>query len=256
MMKILVTNDDGIRAKGIAVLAKLLKPYGEITVVAPREAQSGMSMAIPLGLDKKVVVSEPEIRDGIRWQWVDSTPDACVKFALGDAFRGSKPDLILSGINHGANAATAACYSGTLGAAAEGAVNGIRAIGVSLDSWHPDADFSAVETLFPAIFEKLLTRCSSLDPLCGIYYNVNFPDLPVGQIKGIVACNMGLVHWADEYVRNEDGTYHLEGYLSDYPVNAPDADHKRLEEGYVTIVPHCIDTTDYAEREELKKLFP
>ena len=255
MMKILVTNDDGIRAKGIHTLVDLLKPYGEITAVAPKEAQSGMSMAIPLGFEKRIVASKMEIRDGVRWQYVDSTPDACVKFALGDAFRGAKPDIILSGINHGANAATAACYSGTLGAAAEGAINGIRAIGVSLDTGNPDADFSAVIKLFPGIFEKLMERCRHLDPLCGIYYNVNFPNLPADKIKGVAVCNMGLVHWADEYVPNPDGTYHLEGYLADYPVNAPDADHKRLKEGYITIVPHSIDTTDYAEREELKNLF-
>ena len=254
-MKILVTNDDGIRAKGLSVLVELLKPYAEITVVAPKETQSGMSMAIPLGLDKHITASKAEIREGVRWQWVDSTPDACVKFALGDAFRGYKPDLIVSGINHGSNAATAACYSGTLGAAAEGAINGIRAIGVSLDTWRCDPDFSAVQKIFPDIFQKLLQRCRSLDPLSGIYYNVNFPYLPADKIKGISVCSMGLVHWADEYVANPDGTYHIEGHLDDYPVNAPDADHKRLSQGWITIVPHRIDTTDYGEREELLKLF-
>lgn len=254
-MKILLTNDDGIQAKGINVLVRILKKYGDITVVAPKKGQSGMSMAIPLGLDKKIYVSDLEIRDGVRYQWVDSTPDACVKFALDETFRNDRPDVIISGINHGTNAATASCYSGTLGAAAEGAVNGIRAIGVSLDSWDPDADFSIVEEIFPEIFEKLMKRGKQMDPLCGVYYNINFPDLPKEKIKGISICNMGFVHWTDEFVKNEDGSYHIEGFFSDYKSNPPTADHRKLKEGYITIVPHKIDNTDYAEMEELRQIF-
>lgn len=254
-MKILLTNDDGIHAKGINTLVKILKKYGEITVVAPKKGQSGMSMAIPLGLDKKIYASPLEIRDGVRYQWVDSTPDACVKFALDETYRNDRPDVVVSGINHGTNAATAACYSGTLGAAAEGAINGIHAIGVSLDSWKEDADFSAVEALFPQMFEKLIKRGTQMNPLCGVYYNINFPELPLEQIKGIAICNMGFVHWTDEFVKNPDGSYHIEGFFSDYPTNPPTADHRKMKEGYVTIVPHKIDSTDYAEMEELKRIF-
>lgn len=255
MMKILVTNDDGIRAKGIQVLVRLLMPYGRITVVAPSSAQSGMSMAIPLGHDRRIHVSEMTVRDGVRWMHLDTTPDACVKFALDEIYRDDRPDIIVSGINHGANTATAACYSATLGAAAEGAINRIPGIGVSLDSGSPDADFTAVGQFFPAIFETLVQRFSVLAPREGIYYNVNFPCLPPEGIKGVAACSMGRVHWCDQFVANADGTFHIEGELADDPDNACDADHKRVGQGYISIVPHHIDSTHYGELAVLKTLF-
>lgn len=255
MMKILVTNDDGIRAKGIRVLAGMMKKYGEVTVVAPSEAQSGMSMAIPLGMHQRLHASPVEVRGGIRWQHLDSTPDACVKFALDETFRGDRPDLVIAGINHGANSATAACYSATLGAAAEGAVNGIPAIGVSLDAWTENPDFSGAEAFLPGILEKLLPHCGQADRFTGLYYNINFPDLPPEEIKGVAVCNMGRVHWSDEFVPNPDGTYHLEGDITDDAGNTPDADHRKVAQGWISIVPHNIDSTDYREMENLKTLF-
>ncbi|MBP5539575.1 MAG: 5'/3'-nucleotidase SurE [Bacteroidales bacterium] len=255
-MKILVTNDDGIRAKGIQLLARLLKPYGQVTVVAPSHAQSGMSLAIPLKRDEKIFSSEIIEEDGIFWQHIDTTPGACVKFALGRMFKEEKPDIIVSGINHGANTATAVCYSATLGAAAEGAINRIPAIGVSMDTGHPDADFSAVEHYFPRIFEALVERYKVVNPRDGIYYNINFPYLPTEKIKGIAAASMGRVHWCDEFVANPDGTWHLEGVRADDNDNVPDADHKLVDQGYISIVPHRIDSTDYQELSALKTIFP
>ena len=255
-MKILVTNDDGIRAKGIQVLARLLKPYGEVTVVAPSHAQSGMSLAIPLKMDAKIFASEMIEEDGIFWQHIDTTPGACVKFALDSCFLQVRPDIIVSGINHGANTATAVCYSATLGAAAEGAINRIPAIGISVDTVHPDADFSAVEHYFPRIFEALVERYKVINPRDGIYYNINFPDLPTEQIKGIAAASMGRVHWCDEFVANPDGTWHLEGVRADDNDNVSDADHKLVDQGYISIVPHHIDSTDYNELSALKTIFP
>lgn len=255
-MKILVTNDDGIRAKGIQVLARLLKPYGQVTVVAPSHAQSGMSLAIPLKMDEKIFASEMVEEDGIFWQHVDTTPGACVKFALDSTFLKVRPDIIVSGINHGANTATAVCYSATLGAAAEGAINRIPAIGVSLDSWLADPDFSAAEHYFPRIFEALVERYKVLNPRDGIYYNINFPYLPTKNIKGIAAASMGRVHWCDEFVANPDGTWHLEGVRADDNDNVPDADHKLVDQGYISIVPHRIDSTDYNELAALKTIFP
>ncbi len=210
-MKILVTNDDGIRAKGIQVLARLLKPYGQVTVVAPSHAQSGMSLAIPLKMDEKIFASEMVEEDGIFWQHVDTTPGACVKFALDSTFLKVRPDIIVSGINHGANTATAVCYSATLGAAAEGAINRIPAIGISVDTWLHDPDFSAVEKYFPTIFEALVERYKVL---------------------------------------------HLEGVRADDNDNVPDADHKLVDQGYISIVPHHIDSTDYNELAALKTVFP
>ena len=142
-MRILITNDDGYQAKGIKVLADIMTKFGDVTVIAPKTHQSGMSMAVSLGFKQ---ISHKNLGNG--WHYVDATPASCIKFGLNILFEGNYPDVIVSGINHGSNAATASCYSGTLGAAAEGALNGIPAIGVSLDSLRPDADFSAIELFF------------------------------------------------------------------------------------------------------------
>ena len=154
-MKILVTNDDGYSARGIKSLVNILTKYGEVTVVAPKTHQSGTSMAVTLGFRPIAVRDLGEI-DGARWIYVDATPASCVKFAIDNVYTDGKPDLVVSGINHGANAATAACYSGTLGAAEEASLNGIPAIGVSLDNIRKDADFSGVEALFPSLFERIM----------------------------------------------------------------------------------------------------
>jgi 5'-nucleotidase len=176
-MRILITNDDGYQAKGIKVLAEIMKKYGEVTVIAPKTHQSGMSMAVSLGFKQ---IAHKDLGEG--WHYVDATPASCVKFGLNTMFLDNFPDVVVSGINHGSNASNASCYSGTLGAAEEAALNGIPAIGVSLDSLHPDADFSGVEKYFGEIFEKLIANLPS--EKYGIYYNVNFPDIPADQIKG------------------------------------------------------------------------
>ena len=150
-MNILITNDDGYKSKGIKVLVEIMKKYGNVTVIAPKLHQSGMSMAVSLGFKQ---IAYKNLGDG--WHYVDATPASCVKFGLNTMFLNNFPDVVVSGINHGSNASTASCYSGTLGAAEEAALNGIPAIGVSLDAFHPDADFSGVEKYFGDIFEQLM----------------------------------------------------------------------------------------------------
>ena len=115
-MKILVSNDDGYNAKGIRTLVRLLRNYGEVTVVAPKKAQSGMSMAVTMGY-APIAVKHIGMEDGADWWYLDGTPASCVKFGIDNIFWPDKPDLVVSGINHGNNAATAALYSGTIGAA-------------------------------------------------------------------------------------------------------------------------------------------
>ena len=169
-MRILITNDDGYEAKGIKVLADIMSQFGEVTVIAPKKHQSGMSMALSLGFKQ---IAHKDLGNG--WHYVDATPASCVKFGLNTMFLNDFPDVVVSGINHGSNASVASCYSGTLGAAAEAALNGIPAIGVSLDSLHPDADFSGVSRYFGEIFAKLMDNYPAE---YGIYYNVNFSCLP------------------------------------------------------------------------------
>ena len=272
-MKILITNDDGYEAKGISVLVNILRPYGDLTVVAPKRHQSGMSMAVnmdfrPLGAKK--IYEAPGER---RW-YFDSTPAGCVKFAIDNVMYPEKPNLVVSGINHGNNVATATLYSGTLGAAKEGAMNGIAAIGVSLDSYHKDSDFSAVEQLLPPILDVLMAR----PKYYGLFYNVNFPNLPASEIKGVKVCHMGRTHWEKEYspfketiqkygktISDEDRAYFaaaeegeefyvMAGEFTDNGDSIAPADHLYLEEGYITVTPENIDNTDLREKMELGKI--
>ena len=288
-MRILITNDDGYQAKGIKVLAEIMKKFGEVTVIAAKTHQSGMSMAVPLGFKQiahrnfgynnpnpykasKEVEGHP-----VEWHYVDATPASCVKFGLNTMFLGNYPDVVVSGINHGSNAATASCYSGTLGAAAEAALNGIPAIGVSLDTLHPDADFSAVEKYFGDIFQKLMTE---LPQKHGIYYNVNFPDIPAEEIKGVRVGNQGRGRWVREFkewdarhyakygltpemlgqssnpvLEEGEDLYMMVGDFEDDATNTPEADHLLVAEGYISVVAHNIDCTDYCETDRLNSIF-
>ncbi len=277
-MNILITNDDGFESKGIAVLAKIMKKYGNVAVVAPFSAQSGMSMAVSLGasriafkeIERSTFTGEDGLEHTERWAYLDATPASCVKFALSTPWLGWKPDVIVSGINHGANTSVASCYSGTLGATAEAAVNHILGIGVSLCDHNPDADFSQVEKYFPGIFEKLveIPRHSYMT-----YYNVNFPAVPASEIKGVRAGYMGRGRWVKEFRSLDDAEaitaslkgaptgdpsedpkvkmYKLVGDFRSDSDNSADADHLLTDSGYVSIVPHTIDSTDY---EQLKIL--
>lgn len=265
-MRIIVTNDDGYRAKGLQALVRVLRRYGDITLVAPKHSQSGMSMAVSMGY-KPLAVKHIGQEPGLDSWYLDGTPASCVKFALDNILYPERADLVVSGINHGSNASTAALYSGTLGAAMEGVVNGVPGIGVSLDTFDHDADFSAVESLLPGIIDSLLPFCRSGK---GTYYNINFPVLPVPEIKGVKACNMGMGHWEKEY---RDFFAHLESagrkpterdmdYIGslepgeevyvmagDYVStdSRVDADQNALADGWITVTPHNIDTTDYEE---------
>ena len=271
-MRILITNDDGYQAKGIKVLAGIMSKFGEVTVIAPKHHQSGMSMAVSLGFKQ---IAHKDLGEG--WHYVDATPASCVKFGLNILFDGNYPDVVVSGINHGSNAATASCYSGTLGAAAEAALNGIPAIGVSLCSLHPDADFSAVERFFGEVFSKIM---SGLSGRHGVYYNVNFPDIPADNIKGIRVGTQGIGRWTKEFqewdakhyekygitpemlgqsstpvLENGEELYMMVGNFEDDDRNPANADHRLLEDGYISIVAHNINCTDYEETQRLTSIF-
>lgn len=270
-MRILITNDDGFEAKGIKVLTEIMQEYGEVTVIAPKKHQSGMSMAVSLGFKQ---IAHKDLGNG--WHYVDATPASCVKFGLNTLFLDNYPDVVVSGINHGSNAATASCYSGTLGAAEEAALNGIPAIGVSLDTLHPDADFSCVKEYFGEIFKKLM---SDLPDRHGIYYNVNFPDIPSEEIKGVRIGYQGLGRWVREFkewdinhykkygltpemlgqssnpvLEEGEDLYMMVGDFEDDTRNTPEADHLLVANGYISVVAHNVDCTDYTECTRLKNI--
>lgn len=271
-MRILITNDDGYEAKGIKVLADIMSRFGEVTVIAPKKHQSGMSMALSLGFKQ---IAHKDMGNG--WHYVDATPASCVKFGLNTMFLNDFPDVVVSGINHGSNASVASCYSGTLGAAAEAALNGIPAIGVSLDSLHPNPDFSGVSRYFGEIFAKLM---DNYPDKYGIYYNVNFPDIPADQIKGVKAGSQGRGRWIKEYkewdiqhyakygitpemvgqssnpvIEEGEDLYMMVGEFQDDPHNTPDADHRLVQDGNISVVAHNVDCTDYQELERLRNIF-
>ena len=273
-MKILVTNDDGYRAKGVKSLANIMKKYGEVTVVAPKTHQSGTSMAVTLGF-RPIAVRDFGDVDGVRWYYVDATPASCVKFAVDNIFTDGKPDLVVSGINHGTNTATAACYSGTLGAVEEASLSGIPSIGVARDNLSADADFSVVEELFPALLDRIMASgCFER----GTFLNVNYPDLPASEIKGVRLAHMGLGHWEKEFQEYDpeyikrmgidltaysirwvdfvpepgEELYFMVGTFVDDPDNVPGADHHLVKEGYVTVTVHNLDNTDRALARRLR----
>ena len=173
-MKILISNDDGYRAGGIHALARIMSQFGEVTVVAPKYHQSAMSMAVSLGMKRLAYRELPEEGPG-KWYYLDATPASCVKFGLEYFYDNRNPDLVICGVNHGSNAATAANYSATLGATEEGALNGCKAIGVSLCNFRPDADFSLVEEFLPGILHFLLENWP--EDRYGLLYNINFPNV-------------------------------------------------------------------------------
>ena len=273
-MKILLANDDGYKARGLHVLAKIMSGFGDVTVVSPKFHQSAMSAAVSLGVKQLAYKDLPEEGPG-KWTYLDATPASCVKFGLEFKYENRNPDLVVTGINHGTNASTAASYSATLGAAEEAAINGIKAIGVSLCDFRSDADFSAIEAMLPGIIAKLLDNWPENSP--GLVYNINFPAIPLEQIKGVKIARQGLGHWIKEFetwdesslgdlqdsflwqhyrVNLEDGekAVFMRGtFVNDDP--APDsADHLLLENGWVTIAPFNIFLTDMKEYTRLSKL--
>lgn len=270
-MKIIITNDDGFEAKGIHSLVEIMRPFGELTIVSPKKPQSGMSMAVTMG-HKPIAVKKLSETEGESWWYLDGTPASCVKFAIDNILYPDRPDLVVSGINHGNNAATAAIYSGTIGAAMEGAVNGIPSIGISLDSYDPDADFSAIKALLPGLINQILEKRSGDK---GQFFNINFPDLPASEIKGVKLCHMGMAHWEKEYqdyheflkrtgrqasaealdylnnLEEGEEVYVMAGDFTSDEDNCYPADHLLLEDGYITITPHNIDNSDHSEKDRL-----
>ncbi len=276
-MKILLCNDDGYTSPGIKVLSNIMSAFGDITVVAPKYHQSAMSTAVSLGL-KKLVTKKVEPLGPGEWYYLDATPASCVKFGLEYMYPDRNPDLVVSGINHGSNSATAVNYSATMGCAEEAAINGLKSIGVSLCDYRVGADFSAIEALLPGIIRKLLENWPEDRP--GTYYNINFPKCPLGEIKGIRVSRTGHAHWIREFAEWDSSKLQYDGindhafwkkvdtpieegekgyYMVGDFVNDDDdpetADHLLNDAGYVTITPLKVDYTDYDELERLKTIF-
>ena len=239
---ILVTNDDGITAGGIAALVEVAKEFGDVLVVAPDSPQSAQGHAITISVPVFVRESDA-LGEDIEAYECSGTPVDCVKLAKSVLLNGRTPDLCLSGINHGSNAAINILYSGTLSAAMEASLEGIPSIGFSFLNYRADADFGVCLPYVRRLVEFVLTNGMAE----GSLYNVNIPDLPAGEIRGLKVCRQAEARWVEEYVRAEDPRGRPYYWLTGRFVNEDartDTDAYALEHGYVSLVPSLHDLTN------------
>jgi 5'-nucleotidase len=248
---ILVTNDDGIHAPGIRALVEVAKKFGDVFVVAPDKPQSGMGHAITI--NSTLRVEQLHIYQGAENWSCSGTPVDCVKMAVNKLLP-RKPDLCISGINHGANHSINIIYSGTMSAAMEGAIEGIPSIGFSLLDYSVEADFSAAKVYAEKVIAWVLEN--QLDK--GVCLNVNVPRLPLSEIKGIKICRQSAGTWNEELDERTDPSgrkyYWLTGRFENFEPQSTDTDVWALDNGYVSVVPSQIDLTAHKMIQKLNGL--
>jgi len=250
---ILVTNDDGITAPGIRALVEVARQVGEVVVVAPDSPQSGMGHAITIADPIRLHKSKAFDDFNIESYECSGTPVDCVKLAKNVVFKDRHIDLCLSGVNHGSNASINIIYSGTLSAAMEASLEGIPSIGLSLLDYSYSANFESskpyVQHLIAYILENGLEQGSLL--------NVNIPDLPGDQIKGMKVCRQADARWEEEFQESIDPRGQKYYWLTGHFVNndsGEDTDIWALENGYISVVPSNHDLTNYRAMENLSPL--
>lgn len=252
---ILVTNDDGIAARGIKTLIDVAKEIGEVVVVAPDSPQSGQGHAITL--EQPLRLYKVDLFEGVEAYECSGTPVDCVKLAKNVLLKDREVSLCVSGINHGSNASINIIYSGTLSAAMEASLEGVPSIGFSFLNFSPRADFSEARGFVKTIMEYVLANGMSQ----GNLWNVNIPDLPAKEIKGVKVCRQADSRWVEEFVEAVDPRgqkyYWLTGRFVNED-NAEDTDIWALENNYISVVPSKHDLTNYeamAEMQPLEALF-
>ncbi|MDR0223864.1 5'/3'-nucleotidase SurE [Myroides odoratus] len=237
---ILVTNDDGITAPGIRALIDVMKEIGEVVVVAPDSAQSGMGHAVTI--NNTLTLEKVQIDAELEHEYACSgTPVDCVKIALGQILD-RKPDLCVSGINHGSNSSINVIYSGTMSAALEAGMSGIPAIGFSLLDFSWNADFEQVRTFVKKITTQALEKGIPKE----VVLNVNFPRLQTDEIKGIKVCRQAKAVWIEDFDKrlspNGKEYYWLKGEFVNQD-KGEDTDEWALRNGFISIVPVHFDLT-------------
>ncbi|MBR4506201.1 MAG: 5'/3'-nucleotidase SurE [Bacteroidales bacterium] len=247
---ILITNDDGVAAKGLATLEAVACEFGDVVVMAPGTNASGKGMS--LTTERPLRAKEVRQGEGISVYACDGTPVDCVKLAV-EHFCPRKPDLVLSGINHGSNSSINVLYSGTMGAVIEASVMGFSAIGFSLLNHNPEADFSACVPYVRHIVGRVLEHGLPAD----VSLNVNIPRMAEGEIKGLRVCQEAKALWTDSFEKRIDPIgrpyYWLTGK---FVCNDPPAqsDETALKEGYVSVVPIHADYTHYGAIEQVNNI--
>lgn len=246
---ILITNDDGIIAKGISELVKFVRPLGELVVVAPDSPRSGSSGALTSTQPVHFELIRKDV--GLTVYRCSGYPVDCVKLAR-HAILTREPDLILSGINHGDNAGVNVHYSGTMGAVIEGCLNGIPSIGYSLCDQSMGAEFTPAGSYIREITAMVLEHGLPK----GVCLNVNFPK--IDHIKGLKVCAQGKATWSNEWEhcpRGKDKNYYWMSGQCEYQVSEGDgSDYLAMQEGFGAITPIKVDLTDYECIKSLEKI--
>lgn len=237
---ILISNDDGITAPGILATVEVMKKLGNVVVVAPDNPQSGMGHAITINKPLRLVKNNqfgPEVES----YHCSGTPADCVKIAV-DKVLHRKPDLLVSGANHGSNSSINVIYSGTMSAAMEGAIEGITAIGFSLTDFSWDADFTATKVFMEKITKNVIQNGLPTDTLL----SVNIPNIPLEDIKGVKVSRQAKAKWVEEFDQRRDpygrDYYWLTGKFTNMD-KGEDTDEWALANGFVSMVPVQFDLT-------------
>ena len=248
---ILVVNDDGIFAPGIRALVSVAKEFGHVVVVAPDSPQSAKGHSI--SINEILRLRKVDKFEGVEAYECSGTPVDCVKMAKHLVLHDRPIDLVVSGINHGTNASISIIYSGTMSAAMEASHEGLKAIGFSHINHSFDIDFEATKYFVRYFIGKALAD----DYPKGRLLNVNIPDLPLENIKGIKVCRQAKGRWKENFIEGKDPSgkkyYWLSGYF-ELLDNGEDTDIYALEQGYVSVVPSTHDLTDYNAIDMFKKI--
>lgn len=250
---ILVTNDDGITSAGIRTLVELMQQLGTVVVVAPNSPQSGMGHAITISNPLRLYPSDlfTDATDVIAYE-CSGTPADCVKLAKHHILKDKAPDLVVSGINHGSNTSISVLYSGTMSAAIEAALEGIPAIGFSLNDFTRQADFSHTHEHILTIARQVLERGMPK----GTALNVNFPARAAEPINGIRICRQANAKWQEVFDERRDPHgrryFWLAGEFVNFDTHAEDTDEYAIAQNYTSIVPCQYDLTAYGLLDELK----
>lgn len=248
---ILVTNDDGYMAPGIQNLVEAVKDLGKVVVVAPDKPQSGMGHAITIG--QPLRLHKVNTFGDIEAYACTGTPVDCVKLAV-DKVLHRKPDICVSGVNHGANHSINVIYSGTMSAAVEAAIESIPSAGFSLLDFSIEADFSGARKYARMIVEKMLT--TKMDQHTVL--NVNIPAMPANLLKGIKVCRQAYAKYEEDFIERQDPHGRMYYWLTGEFVNfdkGKDTDVWALANGYVSVVPVQFDLTHYKQKDNLQKLW-
>ena len=247
---ILIVNDDGITAPGIAALVDIAKQFGRVVVVAPDAPQSGMGHAITIG--KPLRLQKVQTFTDVESYQCTGTPVDCVKMAVDIVLKGKKPDLCVSGINHGSNASINVIYSGTMSAAMEASIEGIPSIGFSLNNYSWESSFEGATQVAAVLIQQILSAKKPMP----ILLNVNIPDVPAAKIKGIKLCRQANAKWTENFMQRTDPTgknyYWLTGEFVNLEPKAKDTDVWAIKNNFASVVPVQFDLTNYTLANKLK----